>query len=217
MVHYQPNWLDFQTLRFLRILELVRGSFLRLRGARVGQNFGIGKHVQVLYPTCFKAGDHVSIGDYSFLNCLSADGVIIGSHTTIDQDLWLHCGGVVDNYSHGFFYVGECSYVGCKAVMGAGGGITIGNYVLIGQCVNIHSENHIYHDPDRLIREQGVTYKGVIIEDDVWIGSKVTILDGVKIGRGAVIGAGAVVTRSIRPYSIAVGVPAKIIGERRRK
>jgi acetyltransferase-like isoleucine patch superfamily enzyme len=53
-----------------------------------------------------------------------------------------------------------------------------------------------------------------VIEDDVWIGSKATILDGVVIGAGVVVGAGAVVTMSIPPCSIAVGVPAKVIGKR---
>ena len=74
--------------------------------------------------------------------------------------------------------LGEHSYIGCNAVIGAGGGIRIGNNVLIGQSVNIHAERHVYADAQRLIREQGVTYQGVVVEDDVWIGSRVTILDG---------------------------------------
>jgi acetyltransferase-like isoleucine patch superfamily enzyme len=99
-------------------------------------------------------------------------------------------------------------------VMGAGGGICIGNHVLIGQSVNIHAENHRFADPNLRIDQQGVSYQGVIIKDDVWIGSKTTILDGVTIDQGAVIGAGAVVTKPIPPYAIAIGVPARIIGTR---
>jgi len=76
------------------------------------------------------------------------------------------------------------------------------------------TENHNFRDSTRLIREQGVTYKGIVIEDDVWIGSKATIVDGVTIGQGAVIGAGSVVTKSIPAYAIAVGVPARVIGTR---
>ena len=101
--------------------------------------------------------------------------------------------------------------------MGAGGGIRIGNHVLIGQCVNIHAENHQFNDQNLRINQQGVSYQGVVIEDDVWVGSKATILDGVTIGQGAVIGAGSIVTRSIPPYSIAVGSPARVIGTRGEK
>jgi acetyltransferase-like isoleucine patch superfamily enzyme len=163
---------------------------------------------------CFTAGDDVMIGEFSFLHCLSKRGVRIGSHTSIDGNLWLHCGGTSYDSGHGYFEIGDYSYIGCNAVMGAGGGICIGNHVLIGQSVNIHAENHRFADANLRIDQQGVSYQGVIIKDDVWIGSKTTILDGVTIGQGAVIGAGAVVTKSIPPYAIAIGVPARIIGTR---
>lgn len=197
--------------RIERKLQLMRGALARIRGACVGSRFGLGRAVCLLYPSHFAAGDDVTVMDYGYINCLSEKGVFIGSHSSIDRCLWLHCGGT----AHGFFVLGEHSYIGCNAVMGAGGGIRIGNNVLIGQSVNIHAERHVYIDGTCLIREQGVTYQGVIVEDDVWIGSKATILDGVTIGRGAVVGAGAVVTKSIPPYSIVVGVPAKVIGVRR--
>jgi len=194
-----------------RKLELVRGSYLRCRGAQVGANFGFGRYTRFLYPTCFTAGDDVTIGEFSYLDCLSNQGVKIGYHTSIDRNLWLSCGGVKAEGS-GFFHLGNYSYIGCNAVIGAGGGgIKIGNNVLIGQSVNIHSERHVFKDTSLPIRAQGISYQGIVIEDDVWIGSKVTILDGVVIGIGAVIGAGAVVTNSIPPYSIAVGMPAKVV------
>ena len=138
----------------------------------------------------------------------------IGHHTSIDRNLWLSCGGI-GGAGTGFFEIGHHSYIGCNAVMGAGGGgIIIGNNVLIGQAVNMHSESHIYEDSTLPIREQGITYQGIVIKDDVWIGSGSTILDGVTIETGAVIGSGAVVTKSIPPYSVAVGIPAKVIGTR---
>lgn len=193
-----------------RKLELLRGRLLRLRGAQAGNNFGLGVGSRVLYPEHFVAHDNVTIGDYSYLNCLSRQGVKIGYQTSIDRNLWLSCGGTYDGT--GFFEIGDHSYIGCNAVMGAGGGgIKIGNNVLIGQSVNIHSERHVFQDISVPIRMQGISYEGVIIEDDVWVGSKATILDGVIIGTGAIIGAGAVVTHSVPPYGIVGGVPAKII------
>jgi acetyltransferase-like isoleucine patch superfamily enzyme len=82
--------------------------------------------------------------------------------------------------------------------------------------VNLHSESHVFADANVPIKDQGISYQGITIEDNVWIGSKATILDGVVIGMGAIIGAGAVVTNFIPPYSIAVGVPAKVVGTREK-
>lgn len=206
------TWTKYFEHRINRRLELFRGQLIHWRGARVGQRFGVGIGTRFLYPTHFTAGDNVTIGDYGYLHCLSEQGVCIGSHSSIDRNLWLHCGGSLQN--NGYFELGEFSFIGCNAVIGAGGGICIGNHVLIGQTVNIHSENHQFKDASKRIDEQSVSYQGVVIEDDVWIGSKATILDGVIVGQGAVIGAGTVVTKSIPAYAIAVGVPARVIGTR---
>jgi acetyltransferase-like isoleucine patch superfamily enzyme len=190
-------------------LELFRGRLLSWRGGQVGRNFGVGKSTRILYPGGFVAGDNVTIGDFSYINGQSARGVRIGNNCSIDRNLWLHCGET------GFFSMGDFSYIGCNGVMGAGGGgIQIGSNVLIGQSVSIHSESHNFQIADQLIRTQGITYVGIVIGDDVWIGSKTVILDGVKIESGAVVGAGSVVTRSIPAYSIVAGVPAKVIGTR---
>ena len=186
----------------------------QLRGSTAEGHFGVGPGIRVEYAGFLRVGKNVTLEGPSYMHCLGSRGVQIGSNTSIGRNLWLHCGGDPGKPDHGFFVIGEHSYIGCNAVIGAGGGITIGNHVLIGQSVNLHAENHVYKDATLLLREQGVTYIGIVIEDDVWIGSKVTVLDGVTVGRGAVIGAGAVVTRTIPPYSIALGVPATVIGMR---
>ncbi len=200
--------------RIERRLQLARGRLIQWRGATAGTRFGVGRGVRILYPSYLEVGDDVTIGDHGYLHCLSEKGVRIGTGSGIDRNLWLHCGGTAADASHGFVYIGRDTYIGCNAVIGAGGGIQIGNHVRVGQSINMHAENHVFRDRARLIRDQGVTYEGITIEDDVWIGSKVTILDGVTVGQGAVIGAGAVVTRSIPEYHVAVGVPARVIGKR---
>lgn len=210
----QSTWKDSWYHRITRWQQLWRGRIIRWRGARAGLRFGLGVGTQVLHPGCLTVGNDVTILDYGYLHCLSTRGVSIGDHTSIDRNVWLHCGGTWQANGYGFCIIGAHSYIGCNGVLGAGGGIQIGNNVLIGQSVNLHSENHLFRDAARLIREQGVEYKGIVIQDDVWIGSKVTIVDGVTIGQGAVIGAGAVVTKSIPPYAVAVGVPAKVVGTR---
>lgn len=93
-------------------------------------------------------------------------------------------------------------------------GFEIGDNVRIAAQVVIIPMNHIYEDPDTPIWKQGIRAKGIKIEDDVWIGAGAKILDGVTIGKGSVIGAGAVVTDDIPPYSVAVGVPARVIKKR---
>ena len=95
------------------------------------------------------------------------------------------------------------------------GGLTIGNDTRIGTGSAFYPNNHIYKDPDIPIRLQGETYEGITVGNDVLIGANVKVLDGVTIGNGCVIGAGSVVTKSIPPYSVAVGVPAKVIKQRK--
>lgn len=96
-----------------------------------------------------------------------------------------------------------------------GGPITIGNGVRIAPHVMIVASNHIFADTDTPIHKQGVENAPIVIEDDVWIAGKVMIVAGVRIGRGSVIGAGAVVTKDIPPWSVAVGVPARVIKTRK--
>jgi acetyltransferase-like isoleucine patch superfamily enzyme len=94
------------------------------------------------------------------------------------------------------------------------GGLKIGDNVRIAAHTVIVPANHTFDDPSIPICRQPETKKGIIIEDDVWIGAGCRILDGVRIGRGSVIGAGSVVTKSIPEMSVAVGVPARVIRRR---
>lgn len=96
------------------------------------------------------------------------------------------------------------------------GGVTIGNNVMIaGQCTIIPA-NHTFERTDIPMLKQPQTKKGIVIEDDVWIGTGVRVLDGVTIRKGCVIGAGTVLTKSTEPYSVYVGIPGKKIKERTR-
>lgn len=97
------------------------------------------------------------------------------------------------------------------------GPITIGKYVMMGTNCTIYTQNHAYDRTDKPMCQQGSgPVKPVIVEDDVWIGGGVTILPGVRIGNGSVIGAGAVVTKNVPPYSVVGGNPAQIIKMRKQ-
>jgi acetyltransferase-like isoleucine patch superfamily enzyme len=95
------------------------------------------------------------------------------------------------------------------------GEIRIGDNVRIAPQVMIIGANHIFSDPDKLICQQGMERKSIIIEDDVWVAGRVNIMAGVKIGKGSVIAAGAVVSKDVPPYSVVAGVPAKVIKQRK--
>jgi galactoside O-acetyltransferase len=92
-----------------------------------------------------------------------------------------------------------------------GGRVIIGNDVLIAPNVVMRTSDHATSDTSRLIIEQGHIPAEIIIEDGVWLGSNVTVLGGTRIGRGAVVGAGGVVTHDVEAYSIVGGVPARLI------
>jgi galactoside O-acetyltransferase len=95
-----------------------------------------------------------------------------------------------------------------------GGNIIIGNDVLVGPGVIMRASNHAYNDRTRPIREQGHVPDKIIIEDNVWIGAGAIILPGVHIKKGAIVGAGAVVSKDVEANTIFAGVPAKFIKER---
>lgn len=94
------------------------------------------------------------------------------------------------------------------------GGVIIGNGVRIAHRATIMSSDHVYHDRSRFIYKQGLISKMTILEDDVWVGASAIVLAGVHVGHGAIVAAGAVVTRNVEPFTIVAGVPAKKIGLR---
>jgi acetyltransferase-like isoleucine patch superfamily enzyme len=109
--------------------------------------------------------------------------------------------------------LGEASFVGFGTELDVALELQIGAHVLIAPGCFITDHVHGRHR-GRLIDSQGVECRPVRIEDDVWIGAHAVILPGVTIGHGAVIGAGAVVTRDVAPGSIVAGIPARRLGER---
>ena len=94
------------------------------------------------------------------------------------------------------------------------GKIFIGNNVLIGPNSVLRSNNHSFKNKNIPIKEQGMTNGDIFIDDDVWISSNSVILPNCRIGKGAIIAAGAVVTNNVESYSIVGGVPAKFIQRR---
>jgi maltose O-acetyltransferase len=140
----------------------------------------------------------------------------------ITKPLFAECGQET-NVEHGaYFGSGSLIRIGNRSGIGIQsrllGPVRIGNDVMMGPNVTILTQNHVIDDVTCPMLEQGFTAaREVQIEDDVWIGMNSIVLPGVRIGKGSVIGAGAVVTRDVPAYSVAVGNPARVVRDRRRQ
>ncbi|MCB9107487.1 MAG: acyltransferase [Anaerolineales bacterium] len=169
--------------------------------------------VRIAHANGVRLGKNVYLDQGVYLHALP-NGITIGDKTFIMHHTMLH----VFNFRglpQAGITIGKNCFLGEYNVIRGQGGVHIGNDVYTGPMVQMVAVNHVYQDPNRSIREQGITAQGIVIEDDVWIGANVTIVDGVTIGRGSIIGAGSVVTHDIPSYSIAVGTPAKRVKDRR--
>lgn len=152
-------------------------------------------------------GKQVRISESAKLEVINGGSISVGDKTEI-----LH--GVLLMTYGGKITIGQKCSINPYTIIYGHGNTQVGNNVLIaGQCMIVPS-GHIFSDTQKPINAQGVTCQGIVIEDDVLISHGCSILDGVTIGKGSVIGAGSVVTKSIPPFSVCVGVPAKIISKR---
>lgn len=130
----------------------------------------------------------------------------IGQNFTLGKNAIIK--GVYKNiHFHDFVHTNGISFIGK-------GKITIGKYFHSGEDVVIISSNHNFRQAEAIPYDSKANIGDVVIEDFVWVGHGVIILPGVNIGEGCIIGAGAVVTKSVPPFKIVGGNPAKVIGER---
>lgn len=136
-----------------------------------------------------------------------------GGAISIGEDTELLDGVLVISYG-GNIEIGRNCSINPYTIIYGHGGVKIGDNVLIaGHCMIIPN-NHNFSSKEVPIISQGNSAKGIIIEDDVWIGHGCSILDGVTVGKGAVVAAGSVVNRSVPPYTVVGGIPAVKIKDR---
>jgi len=154
-------------------------------------------------------------------HCFIDDDVTIFSHhdggeVVLGEGVHLYRGTIVEIGQGGSVRIGDHAHIQSHCnIKGFLGSTIIGRNVQIAPHCGFSPYEHGMDDLQASIREQEITSSGdIVLEDDVWLGLNVQVLDGVRIGEGTVVGAGAVVTKSLPAHSIAVGVPARVIRRR---
>lgn len=222
------GWIPFLPGLGLRYL------FYRTIFKRMGRSVRIYSGVRLNNAKSLEIGDGVIFARGVNLKLDRPKEAVIGSKVLIEENVRISCNGEggklklenlvsidrgVDLKVHqqGQIEIGKHTYIGPYTCISCYGKVKIGRDCLIASHSSIYGHNHAFADSTQKIVEQGFTCKGIIIEDDCWLGSGVRVVDGVTIGQGSVIGAGAVVTKDIPSYSVAVGVPAQVISARTPK
>jgi acetyltransferase-like isoleucine patch superfamily enzyme len=194
--------------------KVCRGIWKRLFMKSVRGLFLVGRHVQITHGNHIICGKNVKFEDYAEIHGLCEEGLIFGDNVTIGRNVMIRPSSYYGkDYGKGLV-VGDNSSIGPHAYVGCSGKITIGKNVMFGPKCSLFAENHNFSDKENTIKSQGVNQKGITVEDDCWIGSNVVILDGVTIGKGSVIGAGTLITKSVPEGSIVMDKRHKNISDR---
>ncbi|WP_277858454.1 acyltransferase [Latilactobacillus curvatus] len=203
----------FQTL-FIKFRMLFKGMFSKLQIKGQGLLF-MGKGARIISKHRVQLSGTTTLGNHAVIDARVKKRVILGRNFTLGDNSIVEGFGVLQNLGSGLI-AGDNVGISANSFISVRGDVIIGNDVIIGPYFSLHSENHIFSDTTKKIRLQGTERKGVTIGNDIWIGAKVTVLDGVKIGSGSVIAAGAVVVKDVPENCIVAGVPAKVISYRNK-
>lgn len=191
----------------------LRQKFYRSLLKHMGRGVVIGGGTIFHYPQNISLGRAVALSYGCLIDARGGDGAEI----TIDDNV------IIGRYTsivckEGRIHIGRDVGIGAQTTISAvsGNQVEIGNNTMIAPYVYIGGISYHFDSTDIPIKDQGVNPQGgASIGDNVWLGANVTILDGVTVGNDAIVAAGAVVTGNIPPYSIAMGVPAKVVKMRK--
>ncbi len=181
----------------------------RLLG-RVGRNVTFGVNVVLRHPHKIVVGDNVVVDDNCCLDAKGTtnEGIRIGSGVFVGRNTILSC-------KNGDIVIDDNANVGFNVEVFSAGRVRIGKDVLIAAYTYLVGGDHLFDRVDVPVLYQGRTAQGIEVDDNVWLGAHVVVSDGSRVGRDAIVGAGAVVRGEIPPFAIAAGVPARVIRDRR--
>jgi acetyltransferase-like isoleucine patch superfamily enzyme len=191
------------------------GLFLRsklypLILGRVGRNVAFGCNLVLRHPHKIDIDDNVVIDDQCCLDAKGTTnrGISIKRGVFIGRNTILSC-------KNGNIVVEEDANIGFNVEVFSAATVRVGKKVLIAAYAYLVGGDHLYDRVDVPVLDQGRTARGIDVGDNVWLGAHVVVADGVRIGRDAVVGAGAVVTSDVPEFHVAAGVPARVIRDRR--
>lgn len=195
-------------------IKAARGTFRRCFLKEAHGLLLIGRQVIISHGKHIRCGKNVKFEDYSEIHGLCKDGLVFGNNVTISRGVMIRPSSYYGGDLGEGLVLGNNSSIGPHGYIGCSGKIMIGDNVMFGPKCSLFAENHVFSSTDQSIKSQGVHQQGIVIEDDCWIGSNVTILDGVTIGRGSVIGAGTLIAKDVPAGSIVTDRRDKNIRER---
>jgi acetyltransferase-like isoleucine patch superfamily enzyme len=201
---------------FLRtLLPWWNGLLTRLvySGSRVviGKNFRTDSVPRILIDRycSIVIGDNVEFRRNIEIRAHGQSRIFIGDSSRIDRGVRLLAANkaVID--------IRKGVRIGLYTVLNGGDSISVGEKSLISGFVYLQTSMHRYLVKDIAVQDQHFDHAPVVLEEDTWLGTHVVVLPGVVIGKGSIVGSNAVVTKSIQPYEVVAGIPAKPINERR--
>jgi acetyltransferase-like isoleucine patch superfamily enzyme len=191
------------------------GLFLRsklypLILGRVGRNVAFGTNVVLRHPHKIQIGDNVVVDDNCCLDAKGTTnrGIEVGDGVFLGRNTILSC-------KNGDILLEADANLGFNVEVFSAARVRVGRRVLIAAYAYLVGGDHLFDRVDVPVLAQGRTARGIDVEDNVWIGAHVVVTDGARVGRDAVVGAGAVVIGEIPAFHIAAGVPARVIRDRR--
>ena len=206
-------WHEFVTLASQNIpgalgLALRKALYPSLLG-RCGRNVVFGQNVVLRHPHKIHIGDNVVIDDNCLLDAKGDTnrGIAIGSGVFIGRNTILSC-------KNGDIDVEDGANIGFNCELFSASRVRIGRDTLLAAYCYVIGGDHDFSDPARAVLEQGRRSQGVDVGEGAWLGAGAKVLDGVTIGNRAVIGAAAVVREPVPDGAIAVGIPARVVGQR---
>lgn len=193
------------------IAELGRRGIQLGRGVcrGLGRVF-LGKSVRLRGRSRMSLANGVSIGDYSMLDARGVKGIVMAKGSRLGRFGTVTMTSRLSLFGEGLV-IGRDSGIGDFFHIGASGGVEIGDDVIVGPHLLIHSQEHSFDAKELPIRNQGTVEEPVVVGSDCWIGSRVTLLSGSVLGPRTVVASGSVVKGSFPGGVIIGGIPAKII------
>jgi acetyltransferase-like isoleucine patch superfamily enzyme len=170
---------------------------------------GVERNVRIRFASNIHLGSGSYLDEGVYIHACPK-GVEIGTNTIVMHGAILHVYNFRDLPQAGI-KIGRDCLIGEYSIIRGQGGVTIGDRVYTSPMTQLLAVDHVFDDPERPFIEQGITAKGIVVGDDVWLGANVVVTDGVRIGEGAVVAAGAVVTEDVPAHVVVAGVPARVV------